>query len=99
MLGGGAGHIQDMNNRMRDNKKLRSKRKTTQEKHAKITDQSNRSSQPLEFNSNVAQYNKVKKRIQKRRNKDRRITQIIFLVSVLVIIALISVQLINWNDE
>jgi uncharacterized membrane protein YvbJ len=99
MLGGGAGHIQDMNNRMRSNKALRNKRRSTKEKHNQIDSSTKGRNKPLKFNSNTVQYNKVKKRINQRRKKDARITRIVFWVSVLVIILLLVFLLVDWNEE
>ena len=99
MLGGGSGHIQDMNNRMRDNKKLRQKRRSTKEKHNDIGGSNKERNKPLKFNSNPEQYSKVKKRIQQRRKRDQRITRIILMISVLAILTLIALQLIDWSDD
>lgn len=99
MLGGGSGHIQDMNNRMRDNKKLRQKRKSTKDKHGMISKSNDGKNKPLKFKSDPIQYNKLKKRINQRRKKDARITRNILIIAVLVIVVLIALQLIDWSQE
>ena len=99
MLGGGAGHIQDMNNRMRDNKKLRKKRRATKDKHAEISQAAKRKNIPLKYNVNPVQYSKVKKRIQQQRKKDARITRVVLWISILVILLLVGVLFVEWGEE
>lgn len=98
MLGGGAGHMQDMNNRMRDNKKLRKKRKKTKEKHTQIESQNSTESKPLRFNQNLSQYNKVKKRIRSQRKKDERKTRVVILFCLVIIVLLFSYLLIDFEE-
>jgi hypothetical protein len=98
MLGGGSGHIQDMNNRLRDNKKMRTKRRTVKDKHDQIS-HAKRNNSPLKYNSNPVQFSKVKKRIQQQRKKDALITRVVLWISILVIFLLVGVMFVEWGEE
>lgn len=95
MLGGGAGHIQDMINRMRQNKQLRNKGKS---KKIKVQTKDKRS-KALKYNIDKSKYSKVRKHIKARRRKEKRTTRLLILIMLIFIVGLSTWLIVNVSNR